>query len=364
MRTICWVTPDCFVDVDIPIIPHILDEYDVTWVINFPWRNNRFKESDFEYLKRYKNLKIIFFHMKYYRHDPRYFFRNRKFLSLVAGEASKADIVYLNGLLSERIFGLLPLERTIFTAHDGSIKSIMPSSNERLYMELYPKCKYVNMFSEQQAELFRKNYAGSQVTVIPLAPKDYGKPKESLRKDAIGFVVFGTIHAEKNIPLVIEAANQLYEEGIKNFRVSINGQWKISDSPKKLIRHPEVFEIQTHLVDNKDIPNLYGRNHFALFAYKDMSQSGALKVAFNYDKPVVVSDLPGFKEEVQENVNGFFFKSEDLESLKSIMKKCIQMKEDEYVKLLTSTKEYIAKNYSMEAIIEKYKEMFAEVIND
>lgn len=364
MKTICWVTPDFFVDVDIPIIPHLLDEYDVTWIINFPWRNNRFKESDFDYLKKYKNLKIIFFHMKYYRHDPRYYFRNKKYINLVAEEAAKADIVYANGLIGRKILQHLPLERTIFTAHDGSIKSIMPSSNDLIYKECYPQCKYVNMFSEQQAALFRVNYAGPKVTVIPLAPKDYGSPTASLRNDAIGFVVFGTIHAEKNVPLIIEAANQLYEEGTKNFRVSINGQWKIPESPQKLIRHPEVFELYTRLVDNKDIPNLYGRNHYALFAYKDMSQSGALKVAFNYDKPVVVSDLAGFKEEVQEGVNGFFFKSEDLESLKAVMRKCIQMKQEDYDKLLTSTKEYIKQNYSMDAIVAKYKTMLAEVYND
>lgn len=30
---ICWVTPDWFVDVDMPIVPHLLDKYDITWII-------------------------------------------------------------------------------------------------------------------------------------------------------------------------------------------------------------------------------------------------------------------------------------------------------------------------------------------
>lgn len=45
-KKISWVTPDYFLDVDIPIVPNLLDEYDIIWIILFPWRNNRYKEED------------------------------------------------------------------------------------------------------------------------------------------------------------------------------------------------------------------------------------------------------------------------------------------------------------------------------
>jgi len=361
-KKICWVTPDWFVDVDMPIIPHLLDEYDITWIIFFPWRNNRFKEKNFDELKNYQNLHIIFFHVKYYKHDPRYYFRNKTFNKLVEKESANADIIYFNmsmgGKKPSKLFLSLPKNKTIVTAHDGSIKSIMSISTADLYQACFPLCKYVNMFSNFQAKLFRENYSGPEVFVIPLALKDFGKPTKELRHDCVSFVSFGTIHAEKNIPFLIEAANQLYEEGEKKFKVSINGQWKIDESSVNLIRHPEVFEIHEGLVDNKDIPDLFSQNTFAIFTYKQMSQSGAIKVAFNYNKPVIVSDLSGFKEEVLEGVNGFFFHSEDMESLKLVMKKCIHMNHEEYDVLLKSTKQYIYEKYSIENIIRKYKKMF------
>ena len=62
-------------------------------------------------------------------------------------------------------------------------------------------------------------------------------------------------------------------------------------------------------------------NHYAIYAYKEMSQSGAVKVAFNYYTPVIVSDLPGFKDEVEENINGYFFKSENYRFTKGCYEK-------------------------------------------
>lgn len=61
-KKISWVTPDYFLDVDIPIVPNLLDEYDIIWIILFPWRNNRYKEEDLsKYAKKYNNLSIFLF---------------------------------------------------------------------------------------------------------------------------------------------------------------------------------------------------------------------------------------------------------------------------------------------------------------
>ena len=57
-KKISWVTPDYFLDVDIPIVPNLLDEYDIIWIILFPWRNNRYKEEDLsKYAKKAKTPK-------------------------------------------------------------------------------------------------------------------------------------------------------------------------------------------------------------------------------------------------------------------------------------------------------------------
>ena len=366
-KKISWVTPDYFLDVDIPIVPNLLDEYDIIWIILFPWRNNRYKEEDLsKYAKKYNNLSIFFVHSKYFRYDPRTFFVYRKILKLI--ERSQANLIYFNIVLDNpllySLFKWLPKDKCVITAHDGSIKSIMGSVTKSMFRKCYPNCKYVNMFSESQAALFKINYPGPEIFVIPLALKDFGVPNVTLRNDCVSFVSFGTMHAEKNIQLIIEAANQLFEEGVRNFKVSINGVWRISDTPNQLIRYPEIFEIRNTLIPNNDIPNLFCSNHYAIYAYKEMSQSGAVKVAFNYYTPVIVSDLPGFKDEVEEDINGYFFKSENIDSLKDVMRKCIDKTTEDYNALFGRMRDNIDRKYSVKALLPKYKAMFSKVLND
>lgn len=363
-KKICWVTPDWFVDVDMPIVPRLADKYDITWIIVFPWRNCRYTEPEIE-KNRSEHLNIIYFHYKYYRHDPRIVFRYRKLGKLVLGE--NADLYYINmppggGTLQRVLHDRLPLDRTIITAHDGSIKSIMNTKTANAYSDFYPKCKHIQMFSNSQAAELKINYPGPEVTIIPLALKDYGRSDKQLEQGVVTFLSFGTIHAEKNVPLLIEAANQLYEEGVRRFKVFINGQWKIAESADKLIRHPEVVSVRSELIPNKDIPDMYATCHYAVFPYKMMSQSGAVKVAMNYNKPVIVSNLPGFKDEVVEGVNGLFFHSEDIESLKQVMKRCIDMPEVEYAAFEKRTANYVVQHLSIDSIINQYKAMIDKII--
>ena len=52
-KKICWISPDCFLDTDFnPFnINEVLKYYDIHWIVLFS-RNNRFKESDFEQIKK------------------------------------------------------------------------------------------------------------------------------------------------------------------------------------------------------------------------------------------------------------------------------------------------------------------------
>lgn len=365
-KKITWVTPDWFVDVDLPIVPHLSKYYDITWIIIFPWRNCRYTEQEIS-SNQSENLKIHFYYLKYYRKDPRIWFRYRSLGKLVF--SISCDLYYINmppsgGTLQKVLHDKLPLDKTIITAHDGSIKSIMSSQTAIAYRNFYPRCKFVQMYSRSQAIEMQKNYPGPEVIEIPLALKDYGKSNKTIIDGIVTFLSFGTIHAEKNIPLLIEAANQLYEEGISNFKVSINGQWKINANASSLIRHPEVISVRSGLIPNEDIPDMYATCKFAVFPYKMMSQSGAVKVAMNYHKPVVVSDLPGFKDEVEEGKNGLFFHSEDVESLKKVMRHCIDMSDEEYAELQRSTIDYVTKNLSIESILSKYKSMIDKVLGN
>ena len=365
-KTICWVSSEWFADVDIPVIPELLSDYKIHWIIVlFP--NGRFKESYFDRYKELKNLTIDFVKVKYQARHPHTivdYFKIYYKLKKVMAEINYIDLVPASPYMIIPYL-LIPAKNTIFAAHDGSIKSIMSKATKWMFKIGYGwHSKHVHMFSKSQADEFNVNYEGKNVTIIPLMPKYYGECTINLSNDGIiRFLSFGTMHAEKNIGLLIDAAEELYNEGISGFQVSICGMapsnWDELYGSK--IKHPDLFDLQLRMIDNDEIPNLFAYRHFAVYPYKVMSQSGALKVAYAYNKPVIVSDLPAFKEEVLDGVNGFIFKSENVEALKNIMKKCVQMQQSEYNELVKSSTNYIEQNYSTYAIRQMYLDMFAKI---
>ena len=164
--------------------------------------------------------------------------------------------------------------------------------------------------------------------------------------------------------LLIDAADQLYDEGLRGFKVSINGSWQETYDINDRIKHSEIFEVHLGMVPNEEIPNLFGKNHYNVYPYKMMSQSGALKVAFNYHNPVICSNLPGFTDEVIEGIDGYIFNSEDVENLKHVMKKCIVDGIDGYNKLRTKMIKHIDEVYATSSIVKAYQTMFKQVIQN
>lgn len=232
-KKICWITPDCFIDCDLNYfnMHEILKHYDIHWIVLFS-RNNRFKESDFEQIKKENtNLTIEFFRFNYKMRNPKNVLINIRIGKAIKRQAP--DIIYMNYSIYSPwelpMFYLLPKRHYIQTAHQGEAHIGMGHKKllNVLRRLVYSRVKYVNMFSKSQAGLFQKHFPNSKIFKIPLALKDFGVPTIVKPKDGIiRFLSFGTINYAKNIDLLIDAACVLYDKGYRNFRVSINGMCK------------------------------------------------------------------------------------------------------------------------------------------
>lgn len=365
-KKICWVTPDCFVDCDIDIIPKLAETFDIHWIVLFNLKDNRFSEKDFEHLGN-EHLHIEFLHNTTRARYPKtllFFHKIKKIIKRENPDAIYFNVVPRNPYMLP-LYLWLPKDKTIVTAHDGRVTASMSFGKitSFAFHKGFNSVKHVNMFSKYQAGFFNQNFPGKDITIIPLGLKDFGRPKVSRRTDCIGFVFFGTIHFEKGLDLLIEAANQLVEEGITGFKVSINGMrrvdWKIEDK----IRHPEYFELNICNVPNEEIPNIFTYNHYAVYPYTNMSQSGSIICAYNYNTPVIVSDLPGFTDEMVEGVDGFSFKSGNVKDLKRVMRECINRSPEDYDTLQAKMKKHISDVYSDEHILGLYSKMFHKLVD-
>lgn len=368
-KRIWWLTVDSFVDCDWIPIQEVSKEYAVEWFVVLPEKGSRYSETDFkEFIEIHKNVNIHFYHVKYAAKDPRRVIDYYK-VGKMARE-SCADIYYVNNSPSLPWFGVfwwqLPRDRKVITAHQGVVhigmrhKFLTTLSRDLIYRN----AQMVNMFSKSQSELFRERYKKPRIELINLALKDYGTPtvKEAGSTDScVNFLCFGLLNYAKNIDLLIDAACNIYEQGVRGFKVLIYGSCKDWSFYQEHIKYPEIFETSIGFVSNEDIPNLLARTHFFVQPYRVVSQSGAMKVAFQYNTPVIVSDLAGFTDELEEGTNGYSFKVGDVKDLERVMKERIANFSEEYDDLCLRMATYTAEHYSSESIGRKYLQMINNI---
>nr|WP_315143081.1 glycosyltransferase family 4 protein [uncultured Flavobacterium sp.] len=366
-KKIVWITPDYFIDCDIEIIPGLLEFFNIHWVVLIPAKEARFKKENFVRFENMDGLSFTFQSCKYRYRDPRYLLTYFKVFSQM--KKSKADIAYLNYVPTPYFIALAMLffkrKSTILTAHQGNVHDGFQHQlvYKSLYRISYSWFNINNLFSKSQAEIFKKIYPLNKVYTIPLALKSFGLSTLGKRKDFISFFTFGGIRAKKNIDLLIEAACLVCDKGHYNFRVVIAGGCNNWDFYQKKIRYPEIFELDIRQIENKEISDLFAYNHFLVLPYSIVTQSGPLKIAYNYNVPVIASDQPGFTDEVIDNVSGYLFKTADVEDLANVLVKAINKGYGEYNELVKRQFCFVNSNYSRETIVKQYFKMFDNLIH-
>lgn len=367
-KKILWVTADYFVDCDITNIPNLTHDFDIHWLVFLPCSNSRYQKDDILNVATINNnLSIHVIKSKFRERDPRKIW---EYMEIIYDYRKiNPDILYINVVPNSPwqipMFLSLPKNKTIITAHQGKVHEGMGHYTyyNTIRDLVYLRLKVVNMFSKSQAALFHERYPDSTIYHIPLGLKYFG-PSTNTRPESgsIIFLSFGIINYTKHIDLLIDAACNLYEHGFKNFKVSLNGMCKNWDWYQAKIKYPEIFELNIKMIDNDDIPNLFNHSHYLVQPYRVVSQSGPTKVAFSYNVPVLASSLPGFTDEIKENVNGFIFECGNVDDLENKMKYLIENHNNIYPSLIKKMKEYTKAHYSQESILNQYINMFNTVV--
>lgn len=367
-KKILWVTPDCFVDCDIPYVPQLLEFFNIHWLVLLPLNNCRYHDSDFTSIAtKHKNLTVEIIKSTS---------REREIVKIAeywrvikAIKSNKPDVVYLNvnphSPWQIPMFLALPKDKTIITAHQGRVHEGMGHYRYYNFLRdiLYKRIEYVNMFSKSQAVYFHERYPESKIYQFPLGLKDFGNATNTRPTSGkVRFLSFGSIIYTKSIETLIQAGNILYERGERNFVISINGGCKDWTWYQHQIKYHEIFETDIRIIDNEEIPNLFNGSHYLVQPYRVVSQSGPTKIAFRYNLPIICSNLPGFTDEVKEGVCGYSFEKGNPDDLADKMQMAIH-DFGKYEMLLESEKKNVEENYTTEALVKQYVNMFNSVIS-
>lgn len=304
MKTIVYLNPDYFTDTDLTVLKYLSKEYRVVWFyIHESIKNNNYitVEQASEYAKKYGlELKVV---------DPKLRHRNPKNLSFyiyVVREINNInpDLVFHclrdpYWVMAEKFF--LKCTNVVLGVHD-----VKMHSSERTILHLLESLinnftikahRHFVTFSTNQQKLL-KDLFGKKSCMVGMSYKNYGKsdliPTDISKK--VKLLFFGGIHKYKGLDLLISELESLWNKGYTNMSLTIAGNGNFWEYCEPLVKTKEIYNLQIHFIDNKDIPDLMSSHHFLVLPYRDATQSGPLATAEAYELPIIAPNFGCFAD--------------------------------------------------------------------
>jgi glycosyltransferase involved in cell wall biosynthesis len=127
---------------------------------------------------------------------------------------------------------------------------------------------------------------------------------------------FGRIWEYKGLEYLIRAEPLITAE-VPRARIVIAGQGEDFSRYRRLMVHPERFEVHNEYVSEERCAELFRQATVVALPYIDASQSAVIPVAYTFKKPVVATRVGGLPELVEDGRTGYLVPPRDEVALAS-----------------------------------------------
>ena len=360
-KKICWITPDYFLIVDAFKVPYLIDEFDIEWFLINTYKTKRKADGLISDIFRPTE-----YNLKYRQKDPRIIWQYIKFLTKI--RKLNVDLIYISFHGFPFFFPLflkfINPDKVIWGVHNVSTPK--GASNER-WMDRYQnyifkRIKNFHVFSKYQLSIIKEKIPNKNHYYVPLTLEDYGISTVLPPTNSIRFLFFGYIKEYKGLDLLIHSFRELQNSGFHNIELLIAGNCDNWNYYESIIGKGIGIITRIENIPNKDIPDLVSSCNYMVLPYLDGAQSGVLNLAYQYNKPVITSDIESFKQFVVDGSTVFFFKNKSQESLTNIMKKVISNHDEIYQGLKNNIKAFVEEEYAQDKILDGYKNLLNKSI--
>ena len=251
----------------------------------------------------------------------------------------------------------------ILTVHDlrqhESKKAFYKEIRQNIFFNRMQKCineaSYLITNSKSQSERLNSLYPKKETALLPfptlitesIADGKLACPELNGIKDYILF--FGRIEKYKGVDILLRA----FSSSNIGCKLVIAGKGEFEWKPDS----PDIIYIDRYIKD-EEIRSMYENARYVVYPYISATQSGVLSVASFFCKPMVLSDIPFFRETVGNSKAAVFFKSNDVmalsEALKAMESADIRMMENE-------SKALYSKEYSESSYRTKLLTLYSEI---
>jgi glycosyltransferase involved in cell wall biosynthesis len=126
---------------------------------------------------------------------------------------------------------------------------------------------------------------------------------------------FGFIRAYKGLDLLIEAFADTRLKN-RNLKLIVAGEFYEDDKPYRDLINKHDLENDViffdHFINDSQVPHFFCIADLIVQPYKSATQSGVTQIAFQYEKPMLVTDVGGLREIVSDGKCGYVVKPESM----------------------------------------------------
>lgn len=139
-------------------------------------------------------------------------------------------------------------------------------------------------------------------------------------RDKKRIIMYGYQNKYKGTDLLVEAIATLPELYKRKLETSIVGKsdQELYDTYKERCESLNISWIN-EFVSDEELYRRINDSDLIILPYREISQSGVLLLALSYNKPILTSDLPSFKETLEGYPENYFFASNDSKSLSEMI---------------------------------------------
>jgi len=277
------------------------------------------------------------------------------------------DVIDFHGLHGIFVMPFLAHFTKVLTLHDpiphsGEFGGYGDKIHRRLGMA-YADCIIVH--DKKSAECISQKYRhlGNKITTVYLGVNliyRYWLSSETKEEDTT-ILFFGRISPYKGIEYLIKA-EPLVTRLIPNLKIIIAGRGDFSKY-QTMIAHQNRFEIYNQYIPNKFTAELFQRASCVVLPYIDATQSAVLMTAYAFNKPVIVTDVGGLSEVVDDCKTGLVIPSQDETALALAIAKLLNDKELRQ-KMKSNIKKKIQTEFSWTHIARQIIEAYENAIRN
>lgn len=167
--------------------------------------------------------------------------------------------------------------------------------------------------------------------------EDLNKFDPAIERSGLGFspddkvvLFFGYVRKYKGLDILLRAFPDVIKD-IPKARLLIVGEFY--DDPQIYLSLIEELHLRPHVklinqfVPNEDVGKYYSASDVVVLPYRTGTQSGILNVAYGFERPVIVTNVGGLAESVDEERTGFIVEPESAEAISSGINKFFDIRD-------------------------------------